>query len=150
VLASAHEQSVPIFQQLAGGHPSGRDDVRAIPAVAAQLSAERPVIVVGDEIVKSNAHDEAALLASRLGCPVYQQTVDCGAHFVSDHPCYMGALPRNQQQTSKILGAYDLLIVLGSDPVRMSVHSEHEPLPYGIPIVQIGLVDNDSGEEFPR
>ena len=35
----------------------------------------------------------------------------------------MGALPRNQQQTSKILGAYDLLIVLSSDPVRMSVHS---------------------------
>ena len=32
VLASAHEQSVPIFQQLARGHPSGRDDVRAIPA----------------------------------------------------------------------------------------------------------------------
>jgi phospholipase/lecithinase/hemolysin len=36
VLASAHEQSFPIFQQLAGGHPSGRDDVRALPAVAAQ------------------------------------------------------------------------------------------------------------------
>ena len=36
VLASAHEQSVPIFQQLAGGHPPGRDDVRAISAVAAQ------------------------------------------------------------------------------------------------------------------
>ena len=36
VLASAHEQSVPIFQQLARGYPSGRDDVRAIPSVAAQ------------------------------------------------------------------------------------------------------------------
>jgi benzoylformate decarboxylase len=135
---------------------STRVDARVAPSAEALdalakriLSAERPVIVVGDEIVKSNAHDEAALLASRLGCPVYQQTVDCGAHFVSDHPCYMGALPRNQQQTSKILGAYDLLIVLGSDPVRMSVHSEHEPLPYGIPIVQIGLVDNDLAKNFP-
>ena len=29
VVASDHEQSVPIFQQLAGGHPSGRDDVRS-------------------------------------------------------------------------------------------------------------------------
>src|SRR5208283_1815173 len=36
VLASAHEQSVPIFQQLARGHPPGRDNVRAIPAFAAQ------------------------------------------------------------------------------------------------------------------
>ena len=31
-----HEQPVPIFQQLAGGHPSGRDDVSEAPAVAAQ------------------------------------------------------------------------------------------------------------------
>jgi Transposase, Mutator family len=38
VLASAHEQSVPIFQQLARGHPSGRDDVRAIPTVASETS----------------------------------------------------------------------------------------------------------------
>jgi hypothetical protein len=36
VLASAHEQSVPIFQQLTGGYPSGRDDVRAMPSVAAK------------------------------------------------------------------------------------------------------------------
>src|SRR5271163_106710 len=35
VVGSGHEP-VPIFQQLARGHPSGRDDVRAIPAVAAQ------------------------------------------------------------------------------------------------------------------
>jgi putative transposase len=31
VLASCNEQPVQIFQQFAGGHPPGRDDVRAIP-----------------------------------------------------------------------------------------------------------------------
>jgi hypothetical protein len=36
VVRSGHEQPVPIFQQLAGGHPSGRDDVCAISALAAQ------------------------------------------------------------------------------------------------------------------
>jgi hypothetical protein len=36
VLASRHEQPVPVFQQLARGHPPGRDDVREIPAVAPQ------------------------------------------------------------------------------------------------------------------
>jgi beta-alanine--pyruvate transaminase len=36
VVASHHEQPVPIFQQLAGGHTSSRDDVREISAVAAQ------------------------------------------------------------------------------------------------------------------
>ncbi len=36
VVASSHEQPVPIFHQPAGGHPSGRDDVREMPAVAVQ------------------------------------------------------------------------------------------------------------------
>ena len=35
MLKSGHEQPVPIFQQLAGSDPSGGDDVRAVPAVAA-------------------------------------------------------------------------------------------------------------------
>jgi len=36
VVAWGHEQPVPVFQQLARSDPSGRDDVREIPAVAAQ------------------------------------------------------------------------------------------------------------------
>ncbi|MBR0765199.1 thiamine pyrophosphate-binding protein [Bradyrhizobium japonicum] len=135
---------------------STRVDTRVAPSrevldalVQRILSAHRPVVVVGDEIVKSDALDEAALFASRLGCPVYQQTIAYGAHFLSDHPCFMGALPRDQHQTTKILGAHDLLIVLGSDPVRMSVHCAHEPLPRGMPIIQIGLVDNDLAKNFP-
>jgi benzoylformate decarboxylase len=99
--------------------------------------------------VKSDALEEAASLASTVGCPVYQQTIAYGAHFLSEHPCFIGALPRDQRQTSKILGVHDLLIVLGSDPVRMSVYSEHEPLPTEIAVVQIGLVDHDIAKNFP-
>jgi hypothetical protein len=36
VVGSSHAQPVSLFQQLAGGHPSGRADVREIPAIAAQ------------------------------------------------------------------------------------------------------------------
>ena len=36
VVASGHERPVPIFQQLARSDPSGRDDVREVPAIAAQ------------------------------------------------------------------------------------------------------------------
>ena len=57
---------------------STRVDTRVAPSREALdalvdriLSARRPVLVVGDEIVKSDALDEAALLASRLGCPAY-------------------------------------------------------------------------------
>ena len=36
VVASGHEQPVPLFQQLARDNPSGGADVREVPAVAAQ------------------------------------------------------------------------------------------------------------------
>ncbi|MEA2944103.1 MAG: benzoylformate decarboxylase [Bradyrhizobium sp.] len=112
------------------------------------LKAERPVIVVGDEIVKSDALNEAAAFAEALGCPVWQQTAPYGSHFLSESPCFMGALPRVQPQVREILTPHDLMIVLGSDPLRMSVYSEIDPLPAGLPIVQVGLVDWDLAKNY--
>ncbi len=113
------------------------------------LKAQRPVIVAGDEIVKSDALEEAALLAMTLGCPSYQQTAAYGAHFLSESPCFIGALPRIQSQTRDMLAGHDLMIVLGADPLRMSVYSDIDPLPDSMPIVQIGLVDWDLAKNYP-
>src|SRR5258708_2082304 len=121
----------------------------ALQALAQRiLKAERPVIIAGDEIVKSDALQEAAALAAALGCPAYQQSAPYGSHFLSESPCFMGALTRSQTQVRETLSPYDLMIVLGADPLRMSVHSETEPLPQGMPIVQIGLVDWDIAKNF--
>jgi benzoylformate decarboxylase len=134
---------------------STRVDTRVIPSdealkalVARILKSQRPAIVAGDEIVKSDALQEAATLAAVLGCAAYQQSAPYGAHFLSESPCFMGALSRSQTQVREVLSAYDLLIVLGADPLRMSVHSETEPLPEGMPIVQIGLVEWDLAKNF--
>ncbi len=121
----------------------------ALQALARRmLAAERPVMIVGDELVKSNALAEAAQFAEALGCPVYQQTVPYGAHFLSEHPCFMGALSRNQPNVQQVLSAYDLVIVFGADPLRMSVYHPVDPLPAGMPMVQVGLVDWDIGKNF--
>jgi benzoylformate decarboxylase len=107
------------------------------------LKAECPVIIAGDEIVKSDALQEAAALAAVLGCPAYQQSAPYGAQFLSESPSFMGALSRLQKQVREVLSPYDLMIGLGTDPLRMSVHSEVDPLPEKLAIVQIGLVDWD-------
>jgi benzoylformate decarboxylase len=112
------------------------------------LKAERPVIIAGDEIVKSDALKEAAALAEVLGCPAYQQSAPYGSHFLSESPCYMGSLTRSQTQVRETLAPYDLMIALGADPLRMSVHSETDALPEGMPVVQIGLVDWDIAKNF--
>jgi benzoylformate decarboxylase len=121
----------------------------ALQALAQRiLKAQRPVIITGDEIVKSDALAEAARFAETLGCPVYQQSAPYGAHFLSENPCFMGALSRAQKQVRELLSPHDLLIVLGADPLRMSVHSVIEPLPDGLPIVQVGLIDWELGKNF--
>jgi benzoylformate decarboxylase len=121
----------------------------ALQALARRiLKAERPVIVAGDEIVKSDALQEAALLAVTLGCPAYQQSAPYGAHFLSESPCFMGALSRSQKQVRDILAPYDLMIVLGADPLRMSVHSEIDPKPEGMSILQVGLVEWDLAKNY--
>jgi benzoylformate decarboxylase len=134
---------------------SSRVDTRVRPSdealntlAARILKAERPVVIAGDEIVKSDALQEAAALAEVLGCPAYQQSAPYGAHFLSESPSFMGALSRSQPQVRELLSAYDLMIVLGADPLRMSVHSEVAPLPDGLPIVQIGLVEWELAKNF--
>ncbi|WP_315779097.1 thiamine pyrophosphate-binding protein [Bradyrhizobium sp. SZCCHNPS1003] len=134
---------------------STRVDARVLPAADALqglaqriLRAQRPVIITGDEVVKSDALRQAAEFASAIGAPVHQQSAPYGAHFLSEHPCYIGSLSRAQKQVRDLLAPHDLLIVLGADPLRMSVHSEIEPLPEGLPIVQIGLVDWELGKNF--
>jgi benzoylformate decarboxylase len=127
-----------------------RPSDEALAALAQRiLRAERPVMIVGDEIVKSDALQEAAELAAVLGCPVWQQTVGYGAHFLSEHPCFMGSLTRNQKQVRDILAPHDLLIAIGTEPLRMSVWSEVDPMPEGLAMVQVGLVDHDLAKNYP-
>jgi len=113
------------------------------------LAAERPVLVCGDEVVKSDALEEAAELAETLGAAAYQQSVPYGAHYISEHVCYMGGLSREQPDVRKVLSDYDLMIVVGADALRMSVYSEVEPLPDEMPVVQIGLLDWEMGKNYP-
>jgi len=113
------------------------------------LAAERPVIIAGDEIVKSDALEAAAAFAETLGCPAYQQSAPWGAHFLSEHVTYQGSLSRDQRQVRDLLARFDLMVVLGADPLRMSVWSEIDPLPPNLPVVHIGLLDWEMGKNFP-
>src|SRR6201982_791669 len=118
-------------------------------ALAARiLKAQRPVIITGDEIVKSDALEEAAQFAELLGAPAYQCSTPYGAHFLSESPCFMGALSRLQKQVREVLSPYDLMIVLGADPLRMSVYSEVDPMPDTLSMVQVGLIDWDLAKNY--
>ncbi len=129
---------------------ASRPSDEALDALARRiLAAKRPVIIAGDEIVSSDALDEIAKLAETIGAPTYQQTVTWGAHFPSEHPAFMGSLTRIQAEVRETLAAYDLIVVVGAEPLRMSVWSEVEPLPPDLAMVQIGLKDWEMGKNYP-
>ena len=128
---------------------AGRPGDAALDGLADRLlSAQRPVIVAGHEIATSGALGEAAAIAELLGAPVYQQTVCDGAHFLSEHPAFMGALTRDQREVRDTLSPYDLMFCIGSDVLRMSVYGETDPMPGGMAVVQIGLRDWEMGKNY--
>ncbi|MFV8817933.1 thiamine pyrophosphate-binding protein [Haliea sp. E17] len=137
------------------GHPT-RIDTRVRPSAQALaelasriLQAENPVLVCGDEVVKSDALEEVAKLAEILGCPSYQSSAPYGAHFLSGHPCYMGGMSRLQAEAHSILLQHDLLIAIGGDVMRMMVYTGAEAMPESMQIVQVGLSDWEIGKNYP-
>ena len=112
------------------------------------LRADNPVMVCGNEVVTSDALAEVAEFAEALGATVYQQTIPFGSHFPSEHPCFIGALSRNQKQVRGVLEPFDLMIVVGGDVLRMSVWDEVDPMPENLPIIQIGLNDWEMGKNY--
>jgi benzoylformate decarboxylase len=85
------------------------------------LKSERPVVIAGHEIVRSDAFAKVVHFAEVPGAPVYDETVPQGARFQSEHPAYLGPLSRDQKTVRARLRPYDTLISLGSDFLRMSV-----------------------------
>jgi benzoylformate decarboxylase len=134
---------------------STRVDARNRPSRAAMTdllgrlhSAERLAIVAGHELSACDCLESAAALASKLGAPVYQQTVVHGANFPSEHPLYMGGLSRDQGRVRSTLEPYDTILFLGADVLRMSVHSEIEPLPEHISVLQIAQRSAELGKNY--
>ncbi len=134
---------------------STRVDTRVPPSAEAIaqlaeriLASSNPVMVCGDELVRSDALAEAAALADVLGAPAWQSSSSYGAHFLSEHACFMGALPKLQKVVKATLEPHDLLIVCGSDVLRMAVYSDADPMPVGLAHVQIGLDDREMGKNY--
>ena len=113
------------------------------------LLSRRPVIISGHEVSVHDALAEVAQLAEMLGAGMYQQTVPYNAQCLSEHPASLGSLTRNQRQVRATLEPFDLLVLLGTDMLRMSIYSPIDPLPAGMPIVQIGERPWELGKSYP-
>src|SRR5687767_1879259 len=129
-------------------HSTRPDDATLSRLAELLVNARRPVILAGHELAWHDAFAEAAELAERLGAPVFGESIPYSAPFPTEHPAYMGALSRQQQQVRALLEPYDLLICLGADLLRMSVYSPVEPLPNGLPVIHVSERAHELGKNY--
>lgn len=130
--------------------PRVRGDAAAIEAAAELLlKAERPVIMAGDAVAQSRAHPEIVKLAELLGAPVYPEGVASTASFPASHPLFKGAITRMAPVLRAMLEQHDLLFSVGGDLFTMSLPSEVDPMPPGLPIVHIDTDPWELGKNYP-
>lgn len=131
-------------------HSRTRPNEDWLEALATRLrQARRPVILAGQELARYRCFDEAAKLAEIIGAPVYLESVPYNTRFPANHPANMGDITRNQHKVRDTLSAYDLLICLGGDLLRMSPKADVEPLPEGMPVIHISERDWELGKNYP-
>ncbi|MBI1777966.1 MAG: thiamine pyrophosphate-binding protein [Proteobacteria bacterium] len=129
--------------------PRLRGDREAIETAAGLLArADRPVIIAGDAVAQSRAHGELVELAELLGAPVYAEGVANTASFPASHPLFCGALVRLAPAIRQVLDRHDLLLSVGGDLFTLSLPSEVEPVPPGLPIVHLDIDPWELGKNY--
>ncbi len=115
-----------------------RGDLAEIAKAAAILAAaKRPVIMAGDAVAQSRALAELVELAELIGAPVYAEFVPNTASFPASHPLFRGHVIRLQTVVRKILDEYDVLVSAGADLFTLSLPSNVDPMPPGMPLIHL-------------
>ncbi len=113
-----------------------RPDEHAVMEAARLLvEARRPLIVVGDEVWKSEAQQEVVDLAERLGLPVVGHS-QAFQNFPSHHPQYMGRYGADSDFVKK---GVDLIVCLGSRDFGGRTVPTRPDVPSGATVVRIGI-----------
>jgi benzoylformate decarboxylase len=130
--------------------PGLRGDATALATAAALLAeAKRPVIMAGDAVAQRRAHAELIELAELIGAPVYAEFVPNTASFPTSHPLFRGAMVRLQPAVRKVLDEYDLLFSVGADLFTLSLPSDVDPMPPGMPLIHLDADPWEIGKNYP-
>jgi benzoylformate decarboxylase len=129
--------------------PRLRGDRTALEAAAVLLAqAEAPLIIAGDAVAQSRAHDELIELAELLGAPVYAESVANTASFPSSHPLFRGAMTRLAPWIADTLSRHDVLFSVGGDLFTLSLPSAVEPVPDGLRIIHLDVDPWELGKNY--
>jgi benzoylformate decarboxylase len=130
--------------------PRIRGDKAAIDAAALLLAnAKRPILIAGDAVAHGDALAELAEVAELLGAPVYTECVPSTCAFPFTHPLYQGPFPRLGPPIRSVLMQHDLLFSVGGDLFTLSLPSDVEPMPEGLPVIHLDVDPWEIGKNYP-
>jgi benzoylformate decarboxylase len=110
----------------------------SLDALAELLAtAERPGIVVGNELAWADGLDEAVALAEALGAPVHGQALNSLLVFPPSHPLWRGPLPPDAGGINQALAAYDRVLVLGANAFLVYPYAPANAVPDGVELLQV-------------
>jgi len=111
--------------------------------------AKRPLITVGDAVAQSGALAELIEVAELLGAPVAMEGMANRCSFPFTHPLYRGAIPRLAPAIRTALQQHDLLFCVGGDVFMLSLPSEVDPMPPGLPVIHLDPDPWELGKNYP-
>jgi benzoylformate decarboxylase len=130
--------------------PRIRGDRAAIDAAAGLLAtSKRPILIAGDAVAHGDALAELVEVAELLGAPVHTECVPSTCAFPFTHPLYQGSLPRLGPSIRAILMPHDLLFSVGADLFTLSLPSDVDPMPEGLPVIHLDVDPWEIGKNYP-
>jgi len=130
--------------------PRIRGDRAAVESAAELLArAKRPVLIAGDAVAHGDALAEMVEVAELLGAPVYSECVPSTCSFPFEHPLYHGPFPRLGPPIRALLMKHDILFSVGGDLFTLSLPSDVEPMPEGLPLVHLDVDPWEIGKNYP-
>jgi benzoylformate decarboxylase len=100
-------------------------------------AAQRPVLVLGPEVDRSDGWDAAVAFAEKLGAPVFCGPLPDRASFPEEHRLYQGPLPMTVAGVTENLKGHDLAIVIGAQVFRYYPYVAGEYLPEGTELLHV-------------
>jgi benzoylformate decarboxylase len=117
---------------------AARPDARGIEAIVSLLlTSQRPAIVAGDDVARSQATPALVELAEAIGASVWFEGLRHHAPFPTTHPNYRRSLPGDAAQIRKALGEADLVLLLGGPFFEDIWFAAGGHFPDGAAVVQI-------------
>ncbi|CAN5713655.1 thiamine pyrophosphate-binding protein [soil metagenome] len=118
-------------------------------AAKALVGAQRPAIIVGNEVSAYKARREVVTLAEVIGCPVFSEPMPTGVNFPNRHPQFAGVLPMNLPKANALLQPFDCLLVIGMQ-TRLPARPQDPPLIQpGVYVIQLNVEPGLSGRSLP-